>query len=538
MNGKTLYTDGTATFTNGSVNIVGDGTLWTILFEGDPIQGPDGKMYEIDTITDDTHISLDRAYEGTTAPNAAYVIWKSSTTRDSVRAISQQLSQITGLYRTALHLTEDQVVVLDKSASNKEAGIMLKKTGDELFEIGAFADDEFAIRYLLSGVWTKALSVDPTFGKVSVLSQLLFGGIIAPPQITADVDDYAPTGLAQANVIKFSTDTSRHLKGLTGGTPGRVVALLNTGEFDLIIDNAAVSSAAGNRFALSSDAVNIRPGDMGLLFYENGWHIMSGAGGGGGDKGWSPVLALITSGVNRVVQVTDWVGGQGLKPTTGLYVGATGLVADIGDAINVRGQNVELQVAGGNIQWKNSDEASWTNLVSLATITGPQGDKGWSPAFAIVTDGERRVLQVASWQGGAGSAPAAPKYVGASGLTDSLPGAIDVRGPVGPTGPAGQGLNYDTAVASIAGRDAYDEEAQDYSVLVIDAGTIYIKMSAASGDWSDPISVAGGNMQSTNNLSDLEDIADARVNLGLGDLATKNKSELFDPVVAAMLFGS
>lgn len=56
-----------------------------------------------------------------------------------------------------------------------------------------------------------------------------------------------------------------------------------------------------------------------------------------GDKGWSPVFAIIVDGARRVLQVTDWGGGEGTKPATGGYVGATGLTPTIGDAIDIRG---------------------------------------------------------------------------------------------------------------------------------------------------------------------------------------------------------
>jgi hypothetical protein len=56
-----------------------------------------------------------------------------------------------------------------------------------------------------------------------------------------------------------------------------------------------------------------------------------------GADGWSPVLAVATDDARRVLQVTDWVGGDGAKPATGLYVGVAGLTATIGDGVDVRG---------------------------------------------------------------------------------------------------------------------------------------------------------------------------------------------------------
>jgi hypothetical protein len=46
-----------------------------------------------------------------------------------------------------------------------------------------------------------------------------------------------------------------------------------------------------------------------------------------------------------VLQITDWVGGSGSKPTTGLYVGTDGLKVNISDGVNIRGSSGE----GGNV---------------------------------------------------------------------------------------------------------------------------------------------------------------------------------------------
>lgn len=56
-----------------------------------------------------------------------------------------------------------------------------------------------------------------------------------------------------------------------------------------------------------------------------------------GNRGWTPVFAVVADGTRRVQQVVDWQGGEGIKPATGKYIGATGLVDDIADAIDIRG---------------------------------------------------------------------------------------------------------------------------------------------------------------------------------------------------------
>lgn len=133
-----------------------------------------------------------------------------------------------------------------------------------------------------------------------------------------------------------------------------------------------------------------------------------------GYAGWTPIVSVVTDGARRVLEVVDWAGGEGAKPTTGLYVGATGLTSVLASAVDVRGS------AGAD-----------------STVAGPQGDKGWSPMFATVSDGARRVLQVSDWEGGAGTKPASGDYLGATGLTSTLASAIDIRGPIGLTGDPG-----------------------------------------------------------------------------------------------------
>lgn len=56
-----------------------------------------------------------------------------------------------------------------------------------------------------------------------------------------------------------------------------------------------------------------------------------------GDKGWSPLFSGEDDGARRVLRFVDWAGGEGTKPAVGGYIGPTGLVADIVDAMDFRG---------------------------------------------------------------------------------------------------------------------------------------------------------------------------------------------------------
>jgi hypothetical protein len=177
-------------------------------------------------------------------------------------------------------------------------------------------------------------------------------------------------------------------------------------------------------------------------------------GPSGGNDGWSPQFAVVSDGARRVLQVTGWVGGTGSPPASGQYVGATGLVSSLVSAIDVRGVPGATGPAGTNgasgTRWFEGSGAPSSGLgvngdfylnittgdvynkaagvwTVIENIMGPQGPigftgssgpsgpsgpagpsgglDGYSPVFAIVTDGARRVLEVVNWVGGTGPKP-------------------------------------------------------------------------------------------------------------------------------------
>lgn len=73
----------------------------------------------------------------------------------------------------------------------------------------------------------------------------------------------------------------------------------------------------------------------------------------------------------------------------------------------------------------------------ITTSSLSKGYAGWSPSFAIASDGDRRVLQLTSWIGGEGDVPTAHinEYVGASAFVTLIADGVDIRGPQGATGP-------------------------------------------------------------------------------------------------------
>ena len=77
-------------------------------------------------------------------------------------------------------------------------------------------------------------------------------------------------------------------------------------------------------------------------------------------------------------------------------------------------------------------------FISIAGGSPSNGD-GWTPLFAIESDGARRVLKVVDWTGGSGTKPDINQYLTASGFDTDITNAVDIRGPVGGTGIDGTG---------------------------------------------------------------------------------------------------
>lgn len=77
----------------------------------------------------------------------------------------------------------------------------------------------------------------------------------------------------------------------------------------------------------------------------------TGAKGTDGFNGWSPLLKIVARGDDSVLQITDWVGGTGSKPTTLGYIGTTGIVTNIANASNIRGLKGDTGLQGeGGVQ--------------------------------------------------------------------------------------------------------------------------------------------------------------------------------------------
>lgn len=101
----------------------------------------------------------------------------------------------------------------------------------------------------------------------------------------------------------------------------------------------------------------------------------TGVAGSDGLNGWSPVLKTVSRGDDVVLQIYDWLGGSGTKPTTGQYLSSNGLVSNIANADNIRGVQGQQGIQGERglkgdkgVDGKSISSAKFNSDLSL-TIT-------------------------------------------------------------------------------------------------------------------------------------------------------------------------
>lgn len=140
--------------------------------------------------------------------------------------------------------------------------------------------------------------------RVTDIDQALsLSGDISPSQLTANTNDWAPTGLSTATTIRASTDASRDLTGISAPSTKRKLRIFNTGSNNLVLKNEDSNSTAANRFSFGADRT-LAAGDGVELWYDltsARWRavaIISTGGGGGGTSIWGVCdgrLTLVTA---------------------------------------------------------------------------------------------------------------------------------------------------------------------------------------------------------------------------------------------------
>lgn len=105
----------------------------------------------------------------------------------------------------------------------------------------------------------------------SVPGNFAFPGDITPTTLSGNVNDYNPTGLSTAAVLRLSSDTTpRTITGLQGGADGRILFLINVGAtYNVVLADESASSSAANRFSFGGTDFKLAPKRGLLIIYDS-----------------------------------------------------------------------------------------------------------------------------------------------------------------------------------------------------------------------------------------------------------------------------
>jgi hypothetical protein len=153
-----------------------------------------------------------------------------------------------------------------------------------------------------------------------------YGDEITPPTLTADVDDYAPVGIAGASLMRLASDVDgRQVSGLLAPGPSDsiAVAIANVGTTTWVLRHENASSAAANRFECpQGNDLAVSPGISVLVVYDRTtarWRIVGGTGGGGAALGDLSDVDVPTPSDQDVLTwdsaTSKWIAQAGGSPT-------------------------------------------------------------------------------------------------------------------------------------------------------------------------------------------------------------------------------
>lgn len=114
-----------------------------------------------------------------------------------------------------------------------------------------------------------------------------FGATISPASLSTSQNNYNPSGLSTAGVIRLTASAPVNITGLTAPTPGNnqtIVLTVLAASSAITLKSLSGSSSAANQFGTAGD-IAMAAGNTALLSYDSTsslWRVVTGAGSGSG----------------------------------------------------------------------------------------------------------------------------------------------------------------------------------------------------------------------------------------------------------------
>ena len=209
-------------------------------------------------------------------------------------------------------------------------------------------------------------------------------GDISPAAIAAQADNYNPTSLSTAAVLRLSLTGAQTITGIAGGADGRLLIVHNIDATDaLTLSDEDAASTAANRLALQGNVV-LAPDTSVLLQYDSTssrWRMVGGVLGAGALTADAAGRALMAASFFNTEATfdakadADVVGEDRLAPNqiTGRVI-ANGAAANVIGAIPVR-HIYSIGDAAGNTDITITHKTEITDVTVIKTAgAGGAGD--------------------------------------------------------------------------------------------------------------------------------------------------------------------
>jgi hypothetical protein len=415
-----LIWTGTATVTNGDATVdVDTGAALTaeVVAHGAMVV-LDGLVYLADSLTDTSTLELTRVYAGTTG-TVDMEIWP----------VSQDTTNLVNLAQIVAR-TQAQINILDK---NSQGLFFYMKGVTGAADPGAgFIGFDDTDPTLVTEAYVDAL--DANGRAVSDLVALWeIGTVLVIRSLTTTAyrayeiaGNAAHSGWGTLTLSYIGHDgvlADNEALGISWSRVGEGLSIDAIGTFS---GRSTYNTAAAGFVYLSTNgngSSNLTPSIYRKASATSGdWSAQFPFQGPQGDRGWSPVFAVVSDSARRVLRLVDYVGGEGIKPTSGInqYVSAGGLTGTIGSATDIRGpvglSAYEVAVIAGFV----GDEEAW-----LATLVGASAYQV-AVAEGFVGD-EAAWLESLNGQDGANGTDPGALFNWDDGTADADPGAGNMR---------------------------------------------------------------------------------------------------------------
>lgn len=93
-------------------------------------------------------------------------------------------------------------------------------------------------------------------------------GVISPSTLIANQDDWNPSSLATAAVIRLSTDAARDLTGIVAQAASTRLLLCNVGGFNCVLKHDVTSTAANRFYGPGSADFTLTPNKSAEIWYD------------------------------------------------------------------------------------------------------------------------------------------------------------------------------------------------------------------------------------------------------------------------------